>query len=67
VNILCLEEHKLRGDKVERNIRTLWKIDNPWFLEASPCKELEDMNIGAGKGSIALCFQPKTQPLILDK
>ena len=67
VDVLCLQEHKLRGDKVERNIRTLWKSENFWSLEASPSNDAEDRKIGAGKGGIAICFHPRLQPLILDK
>lgn len=32
VGILCLQEHKLKGGKVEKNIRTLWKSDTEYIL-----------------------------------
>lgn len=67
VDILCLQEHNLTGDKVERNIKTSWKNKNLWSLEASPSKKVEGRKIGAEKGGIALCFHPRLQPLIFDR
>jgi hypothetical protein len=67
VDVLCLQEHKLGGDKVEGNIRTLRKSKNFWSLEASPSNKVEDKKIAVVKEGIALCFHPRLQPLILDK
>lgn len=67
VDILCLQKHKLKGDKVEKNIRTLWKSDKFWSLEANPSNEVEDRIIGARRGNIALCFHSIIQPLFLNK
>lgn len=48
VDVLCLQEHKLEGDNVDRNIHMLWRRDNSWSLEASPSNEVEDGRLGAG-------------------
>lgn len=56
VDVLCLQEHKLRGYKAERNIRTLWENENLWSLKASPSNEAEDRKMGWGKE--ALPFLP---------
>jgi hypothetical protein len=44
VDVLCLQEHKLRGDNVVRNMRMLWRRDNFWSLKASPSNEVEDIH-----------------------
>ena len=36
VDVMYLQEHKLRGDEVDRNTRMIWKRDNLLSMEASP-------------------------------
>ena len=52
---------------MSRNLRILWRMDNFWFLEASPRNEVEGRRLGAERGGIAMCFHPRLQPLIHDQ
>lgn len=42
IDILCSQEHKLRGDNMKRNLRLLWRRDNFWSLESNPSNEAKD-------------------------
>ena len=67
VDLLYVQEHKLQGYKVERNIGTLWKSNKMWSLEASPSNKADDRKNRTRKGGIALYLHPRLQPLVLDR
>ena len=67
VDVLCLQEHKLRGANVDRNIRMLWSRDKLWALEAGPSNEVDDMRLGVGRGRIAIYIHLRLQALIYDQ
>lgn len=47
IDVLCLQEHILRGYNVDTIIMILWK-KYFWSLEASPSNEVENRIVGAG-------------------
>lgn len=36
-------------------------------MEACPSNDIEDGQIGIGRGGIAMCFHPRSQPLVYDQ
>ena len=45
-NVYSLQEHKQRGDIVDRNIRLLWRRDSFWSLETSSSNDVNNRGLG---------------------
>jgi len=67
IDILCLQEYKLRGDILDRISKMLWRLDAFWSLEATPSIDTDDIKIGAWRGGVALYFHTKVRSLIIDE
>ena len=67
IDILCLQEHKLRGDILDRISKMLWRLDAFWSREATPSTDTDDIKIGTWRGGVAIYFHTKVWSLFVDE
>lgn len=64
LDVLCFQEHKLRGDKLRDFGNKVWRDATYLGCEASPGYNHLDGQEGVGKGGICMFISPKLAPYI---
>jgi exonuclease III len=62
LDVLCVQEHKLRGAAVDQLGRKLWPQAKCWSIEATPGYTLQVHS--TGKGGIATLLAPRWAALV---
>jgi hypothetical protein len=62
IEILCLQEHKLRGKKLDELGFKIWRQAHYFGCEASPGYNHQDGVDRAGKGGLCMFISPKINP-----
>lgn len=64
IDMLCLQEHKLRGSRYHDLGRQIWRQAKFLGCEAAPGHNHTDGQEGAGKGGICMFLSPRIQHMI---